>query len=172
MGAIHMKCSSWFETMHNWAMCNGAMHNWAMHNGTILVKYHNGFGAILMRRRSWFGARQLELCKCIYVYRTRHMELCFWSNAMHLELSTLDAWFQIGLFGVYSCTGFRIELLESGGRSILMSYHSNWEDIDAGSILKFEVYRCWMLIYGVKLIEAGSIDRYLLTLETIWCGKL
>ena len=29
---------------------------------------------------------------------------------------------------------------ESGGRSILMSYHSNWEDIDAGSILKLEVY--------------------------------
>ena len=163
-------------------MCNGATHNWAMHNGAM----HNG--AMHMEQYLWsttmdlelcsrddavgFGARHFELCKCRYVYRTRHMELCFWSNAMHLELSTLDAWFQIGLFGVYSCTGFRIELLESGGRSILMSYHSNWEDIDAGSILKLEVYRCWMLIYGVKLIEAGSIDRYLLTLETIWCGKL
>ena len=131
---LYWNTAQWFSTIH-WNTAK-----WSYAYGTMLVKYHNGFGAMLMRRRSWFGARQLELCKCIYVYRTRHMELCFWSNAMHLELSTLDAWFQIGLFGVYSCTGFRIELLESGGRSILMSYHSNWEDIDAGSILKLEVY--------------------------------
>ena len=159
-------------------MCNGAMHNWAMHNGAM----HNG--AMHMEQYLWSTTMELELCSWddavglelgILSYANADTftdTFCFWSNAMHLELSTLDAWFQIGLFGVYSCTGFRIELLESGGRSILMSYHSNWEDIDAGSILKLEVYRCWMLIYGVKLIEAGSIDRYLLTLETIWWRKL
>ena len=70
IGAIHMKCSSWFETMHNGAVCNGAMHNWAMHNGAM----HNG--DMHMEQYLWSTTMDLELYS--------------WDDAVGLELGILS----------------------------------------------------------------------------------